>query len=196
MKFFKSLLLGVLATSALLLVGSNSVTAQSYNDDTYDYEYSLDSSEEMSDEEALFMMVFFGVFGCIGLLLYIYGSYSLMTIANKLNVDNGWLAFIPIANLYILVMCAGLEITWFIGILVLSLLSAIPCFGFIFGLFNVGISVYCWTKIAERRGFESWLGFLLLVPIANIILPGYIAFAEPAKKSETPSPVSTPVSTN
>jgi len=39
-------------------------------------------------------------------------------------------------------------------------------------------------RIAEVRGFTGWWGIMMLVPVINIIVPGYLAFAEHV---ETPS---------
>jgi hypothetical protein len=38
----------------------------------------------------------------IYLAIYVYIAYSIMVIANKTNTENSWLAWIPIANLYLL----------------------------------------------------------------------------------------------
>ncbi|GEM_PF-1151517 len=127
-----------------------------------------------ADEELAFMgMMFAGIFGVIYLVvmiaLYIYKSITLMTIANKLGVANAWLAWIPIADMVIFLQSAKLN-PW------LVLLFFIPFINFI-AMLVLGIMGF--MKISERRGFESWLGILFIVPIANIILPGYLAWAEP-----------------
>ena len=38
----------------------------------------------------------------IGLALYVLFAFSLYTMASKRNIDNPWLAFIPLANFYVL----------------------------------------------------------------------------------------------
>jgi len=40
-------------------------------------------------------------------ICYVFFAFTLQTIANKLNVENSWLAWIPIANLWVWVKCAG-----------------------------------------------------------------------------------------
>jgi hypothetical protein len=32
--------------------------------------------------------------------------------------------------------------------------------------------------VAEARGKEGWLGILMVVPILNLFLPGYLAWAD------------------
>ncbi len=100
----------------------------------------------------------------IGLVIYIYVSYSVMKIASKLNVNNGWWAFIPILNIVLLIRMAEKPLWWI-------LLFLIP-------LVNVVIAVLLWMKVAERRGKASWLGILIIIPFANLVLPGYLAFTD------------------
>ena len=51
-------------------------------------------------------------------------------------------------------------------------------------LFSI-LPVIAFWKICSKAGFNGALGFLMLIPIANIILPLYVAFAEwPALKQE------------
>jgi len=50
---------------------------------------------------------------------------------------------------------------------------------------SVLITVIPFWKICSKAGFSGALALLMLVPIANIILPFYIAFAEwPALKAQ------------
>lgn len=57
-------------------------------------------------------------------------------------------------------------------------LMFIPCF--IFGgiIFGVLLTVFPFWKICTKAGFPGPLALLMLVPIANIILPFYLAFAD------------------
>lgn len=99
------------------------------------------------------------------LVIYAYFAFSLMTIANKLNQENSWYAWIPILNIYLMCLIAGKPGWWVV-------LSFIP-------LVNIIILIILWMAIAEERGFPSWWGILLIVPLVNLIVPGYLAFAEP-----------------
>jgi len=55
-------------------------------------------------------MMFAGMFGIVPLVFfaafYIYLSLALVTIATKTNTPNGWLAWIPIANLFLTLQIA------------------------------------------------------------------------------------------
>ena len=54
------------------------------------------------------------------------------------------------------------------------------------GALTVGLTVVPFWKICAKAGFQGALSLLMLVPIANIILPFYLAFAEwPALKQKT-----------
>lgn len=97
-----------------------------------------------------------------------------MKIAKKTNTPNAWFAWVPILNM-ILFLRMGKLSSWFALLLIampipfLNFLAAIPLFI---------ISIIAWMKISERLGKPNWLGILSVVPIANIILPGYLAFSD------------------
>jgi hypothetical protein len=42
----------------------------------------------------------------------------------------------------------------------------------------VAVTVVVWWKICKKAGFSGWLGLLMIVPIANIVLPLVIAFMD------------------
>jgi len=99
------------------------------------------------------------------LAIYAYFAFSLMTIANKLGVENSWWAWVPILNLILMLNMVNKPVWWII-------LFLIP-------LVNIIIAIIVWMAIAEARGFPSWWGILLIVPFVNLVVPGYLAFAEP-----------------
>lgn len=98
------------------------------------------------------------------LVMYLLLAFCLMTIANKLGTPHSWLAFVPIANFYLMCKMVGYS-----GVLVL--LVFVPVVNFIF-------MIVLWWKIAEARDRSGWLGVLMLVPIANVIIPILLAFTE------------------
>ncbi|MBN2129948.1 MAG: hypothetical protein JW741_10645 [Sedimentisphaerales bacterium] len=51
-------------------------------------------------------------------------------------------------------------------------------FVMVFGVVGALVTVIPFWKICTKAGFPGPLALLMLVPIANIILPFYIAFAE------------------
>ena len=95
--------------------------------------------------------------------VYIWMAICLMKIAEKTGTPNGWLAWIPIANIYLICMIAGKPWWWL-------LLFLIP-------IVNIVILVILWWKIAEVRGKPGWWGVLLLVPIVNFVILGMLAFS-------------------
>lgn len=99
----------------------------------------------------------------IPLLVYVYFAYALMTLAKKTNTANGWMAWIPVLNAYLMIKIAGKPGWWL-------LLLLVP-------IVNIVIAVIVWMKIAEAVKKPNWLGVLILVPIVNFFIPGYLAFS-------------------
>jgi hypothetical protein len=98
------------------------------------------------------------------LIIYVYYAICLMVIANKTGTHNSWLAWIPIANIYLMCKVAGKPGWWVI-------LFFIP-------FVNIVIAIIVWMKIAEARKKPGWLGILMIIPFVNLIIPGYLAFAD------------------
>jgi hypothetical protein len=103
--------------------------------------------------------------------LYVYCSWALMTIANKTKTKYAWLAWIPIANLYLIVTIAKLE--WYY--MFLMILAFVPAVG---GLICMGLMVWWYWKIAEARKMPGWLGILMIFPIVNLIVLGILAWSK------------------
>lgn len=101
--------------------------------------------------------------------VYIFFALALMSIANKTKTKNAWLAWIPIANIYLMTQIAKLNGLWTLAILV----SFIPILG---SLVFMGVSVWWWWRIAERRNRPGWWGILMLIPIVNLIIVGLLAW--------------------
>ena len=95
---------------------------------------------------------------------YIYFALALQTIAKKTNTENGWLAWIPIANIILMLNIARKPIWWII-------LFLIP-------LVNIVMAILVWMGIAEARNKPSWWGVLMIVPLVNLIVPGYLAWSD------------------
>jgi Family of unknown function (DUF5684) len=100
----------------------------------------------------------------IGLAAYVYVALAMQTIAEKTNTENGWLAWIPIANLILLLNIAKKPIWWIV-------LFLIP-------LVNIIILIMVWMGVAEARGKPTWWGVLMIVPVVSLIVPGYLAWAD------------------
>ena len=96
--------------------------------------------------------------------LYVYMALALQTIAKKTNTENPWLAWIPIANLVLMLNIAKKPIWWIV-------LFLIP-------IANIVIGIIVWMAVAEARGKPSWWGVLTIVPLANLIVPGVLAWSD------------------
>src|SRR6266496_3109829 len=95
---------------------------------------------------------------------YVYFALALSTIATKTNTENPWLAWIPIANIVLMLNIAKKPIWWII-------LFFIP-------LVIIVMAILVWMGIAEARGKPNWWGILLIVTIVGLIVPGYLAWAD------------------
>jgi len=97
------------------------------------------------------------------LAVYIFQSVCLSRIAKKTNTENPWLAWIPIANVYLMVKISQKPDWWF-------LLFFVP-------LVNIVIGVIIWMEISKRLNKPDWIGILIIVPVANFAMMGYLAFS-------------------
>lgn len=130
----------------------------------------------MALAESLGLLGFFLALGAILFIIliafYIYYALVLMTIAKKTKTPNAWLAWIPIANVYLMTQIGGVP-GW---VTLAVLLPIIPILG---SLAFAAVFVWLWWKIAEARGRPGWWGVLIgLVPIANVIFMGMLAWSE------------------
>jgi len=100
----------------------------------------------------------------VGLALYAYLALAVQTIARKTETENDWFAWIPIANLFLLLAIAKKPLWWF-------LLLLIP-------LVNIVVIIVIWMGVAEARGKPNWWGILMLIPFLSLIVPGYLAWSE------------------
>lgn len=107
------------------------------------------------------MLVVFLVFF---LAMYIYVALALQTIANKTNTANPWLAWIPIAHLFLMLDIAKKPMWWFIF--------------FLIPIANIVVIIIVWMAIAEARGKPNWWGIMMIVPLMNFVVPGYLAWAD------------------
>ncbi|UCC95766.1 MAG: hypothetical protein JSW40_03190 [Candidatus Omnitrophota bacterium] len=133
------------------------------------FQYGKDSKELEG-----FLQVFFGlgivffIISCIiSLAIYAYQAIAFQTIARKTGTENGWLAWIPIANMFLWCMIARKSLWW-------VLLLCIP-------LINIIAVIILFIEIAKACGKPGWLGALMLLPIplVYLIILGYLAFSKP-----------------
>ncbi len=134
-------------------------------DSSYSYNY---SSNDVSPEAAAGMVAFIGGFILVMFLVliacYVFYAICLQKIAKKTKTENGWLAWIPIANIVLMLQIAKKPIWWII-------LFFIP-------LANLVITILVWMGIASAVKKPDWLGILMIVPVANLVIPAYLAFSK------------------
>ena len=98
------------------------------------------------------------------IVVYGWMALCLHVIANKTSTQNGWLAWIPIANIYLLCKI-GRKPGWW------TILLFIP-------LVNIVIGILVCINVARIRQRSSWLGVLMMIPFINVIPFGVLAFSE------------------
>lgn len=116
--------------------------------------------------------LFFVPFFFFVVAMYVYMAYVLQVMAKKTGTPNGWLAWIPLVNVFLMLKIAGKSYWWF-------LLLCIP-------FVNLVIIIILYMALAERLGHPAWVGVLVIVPFVNIIVPGYLAFAKPSITGSAP----------
>ena len=141
-------LLGLSIASVAVLVSASAALAQSSDAGPF---------AALSGGLLMFVVV-------LGLGFYVYMALALQTIATKTGTANDWLAWIPIANLFLMLSVAKKPMWWFI-------LFLIPLVGAV-------MAIIVWMAIAEARGKPNWWGILMIVPVANFVVPGYLAWAD------------------
>lgn len=119
----------------------------------------------------LFMLLFL-------VIVYVYMAVCLMKMARKTNTPNAWMAWIPILNIILMVQVAKKPLWWII-------LFFIP-------FVNIVFTILLWMAIAKELGKPEWLGILMIVPVANFIVPGYLAFSKSETVTMPASPMGPP----
>ncbi|MFC1594182.1 DUF5684 domain-containing protein [Candidatus Omnitrophota bacterium] len=134
-------------------------------------------SEEEMIKAAQTAMAFFAVGGVLAFISYLFMAFCLQVIARKTQTANGWFAWIPIANLILMCDIAGKPRWW----AALFLLVFIP---FIGSIAVAVVSVMLFIGIAQRRGKPVWVGVLMIIPLVNLGVLGYIAFSDSVSSVE------------
>jgi hypothetical protein len=94
---------------------------------------------------------------------FAYWALTTQIIARKTNTENGWMAWIPIANLILWANIARKPFWW-------GLLCIVPVVGLVF-------MALVWMAIAETRKKPNWWGILSVVPVVGLVVPGYLAWS-------------------
>lgn len=94
-----------------------------------------------------------------------------MFIAKKTKTANSWLAFIPIANVYLVTQIAKVSGWW-------TLVVLAPIVPFAGTIVMMAVMIWMFWRIAEAIDFPGWTSLLLLVPVVNLVILGIWAWAE------------------
>jgi hypothetical protein len=113
-----------------------------------------------SKEEAKIMAAILGL-----IAWSIFYSLPLYIIAQKSGHEYAWVAFVPIADFWL--MCDLADVNILIGVLYL-----VP-------YLNVLVHMYLWSRLAENTNKSPLWGVLMVVPIVNIFVSFYLALYEP-----------------
>lgn len=124
------------------------------------YQLGEGAAQQLPPEAAAGMMAFLGAFALViflvAIVFYVYFALCLMKIANRTNTLNAWMAWVPIAQIVLMLQIAKKPIWWII-------LFLIP-------IVNVVFAVIVWMAIAKTLGRPEWMGILLGVsPLLSII---------------------------
>lgn len=110
------------------------------------------------------------------LALYIYTSLAWMTIGRKLNYKRAWLAWIPIANLAMVLQLGKFNWKW-IFLIFIPILGWIPL---------IVLAIIAQWNIFESRKYPGWFSLSFLVPqiggILSLIVLGFVAWSDRKKK--------------
>ena len=132
---------------------------------------------------AAIIMAFLGVIIIVCLIFYIYSAICLQVIARKTDTQNGWMAWIPIANLFLACNIGNVKYVW----LLLLLTGFVPLVGaFLAPVCDLFLFGFIWYRIALARGKEGWLGAITIIPVVGLFTMGYLAFSK--KEGAAPVP--------
>jgi len=111
------------------------------------------------------------IFALVFIAIYVYSALALMFIAKRTNTKYPWLAWIPVANIYLMTQIGGLS-GWFT---LLIFASIIPWVG---GVLILAVTTWFWWKISQARGKPGWWALIMIIPIVNFVVMGILAWGE------------------
>ena len=93
----------------------------------------------------------------------------LYVMARKIGLPAPWVAFIPIANVWVLTSLSEGQDDYDHGI------SALVLIGLLLPFINLVVGAAVWGNLAESMGQSRYLGWLIIVPFLNVAIPWVIA---------------------
>ncbi len=103
---------------------------------------------------------------------YVLYCWLLYRIGKKMGYDKNWMAWVPIAQMYMLGELAGKDMT-FILIMIIG--------SFVCGIVGAVMQVIAFMALAERMGKENWWGILTIIPVVNFIAMYVIGNGQPVQ---------------
>lgn len=130
---------------------------------------------------------FIFIFLLIGIVGYVLMALGLMTMAQKRGIDNPWMAWIPVANLWIVGKLIGKmeiggntieqpELILVIASVAPMVLGAIPVIGQLIGLASFIITLMAMYQLFKMYAPNNAVMFIVLAVIFNILAMGIILF--------------------
>lgn len=119
-----------------------------------------------------------------GIILYIYLALCLMFIAQKTDTPNPWLAWIPIANVFLMAMIAKRPWWWALiivlayGIAAALMNGDMAWLGWLIEIVALVFTIIIWVGIFQARHRPGWWVIWLFIPIVNLIIVGVLAFSK------------------
>lgn len=143
------------------------------------------------------LLIPIAIFSFIMIVSYVYYALCLQFIAKKTNTGNGWMAWIPVINLFLLLNISQLRYrVFFLPIIAFIVLSAMPAFGpispvvglilalimMLNAIYFIFLAAYIWYKVAKIRGKSTALSvvlaILMFISPLNAVALGYLAFSK------------------
>ena len=124
-----------------------------------------------------FLALGFFIIFLLSIAIYAYTAFAWMTIAKKQKYKHPWLAWIPFANVAMILQLAGFHWAW-------VFLFLLPIFGWIALFILVIISTW---KIFEKLKHSGWFSLSVIIPyvggILYLIAIGIVAWSKPQQKN-------------
>jgi len=126
----------------------------------------------------------------IPLAIYLFIAFMLFLIARKTNTAMPWLAFIPVANVYLMVLIAGKPVWWFAAIVVPGLLAGIlnglgllpeSVAGIVSGVLYLVPAILMlpiFIGVSAARGKATLWGILAWLPCTHPVGMAYLGLSE------------------
>lgn len=189
--FFSGAGLALATAAAAMALAAGIANAQDYNQQAQDVAQYAPMGLGLLFGFGLLMIA---VVAIVGIGVYVYGSLATMTLAKRIGTKNPWLAWIPVANIYLISQMAGMP--WWPILFLIG--CFIPGIGFLFAI-ALAVFFYIWFwKIFEKVGRPGWWILLLLIPavgqIVYLVLLGVAAWGknsvpqQPSAPSMPPAP--------